>query len=262
MSTVKTHAPGQFCWVDLTAKDMEDAVDFYARLFGWTHEIQPTHGGPPYAQLSKDGEVVAGIGQMSAQMIAGGAPSVWNSYVAVEDCAAVEAAAKRLGATVVFSTMKVFDAGALAFLQDPTGAVFALWQAGQHCGATRVNEPGSFCWNELATTDLSTSREFYGALFGWRFESRDTSAPTEVSVIDNGGRDNGHMLQMTQEWAGIPSHWGVYFAVDDCDRTVAMAEAMGGKVRVPPMDIPPGRFALLEDRGGAKLTVIRLNQAS
>jgi hypothetical protein len=49
--------------------------------------------------------------------------------------------------------------------------------------------------------------------------------------------------------------------VDDSDKTVEKAKRMGGKVTVPPMDIPNiGRFAILNDPQGADFAVIRLEQ--
>jgi len=261
MTIIETYAPGQFCWVDLMAKDMEDAASFYGELFGWDFRLMPSHGdgAPGYGQLTQDGHPVAGVGQMSPEMIAGGMPSVWSSYVAVGSCAETEAKAKALGAEVVFSTLEApAGAGWLCYLKDPTGAVFATWQAGSHGGAALVNAPCSFAWNELATPDLEASKAFYRALFGWTFEAIESPAKVPSALVKNQGRMNGHMLQMNEQWAGIPPHWGVYFAVADTDATIAEVERLGGKVCVAPMDIPPGRFSVVQDRADATFTVIAL----
>lgn len=51
---------------------------------------------------------------------------------------------------------------------------------------------------------------------------------------------------------GIPSHWIAYIGCDDTDATCAKATELGGKVCVPPTDIPGiGRFAVVEDPNGA-----------
>jgi hypothetical protein len=49
-----------------------------------------------------------------------------------------------------------------------------------------------------------------------------------------------------------------YFAVADTDATASLAQELGGSVTVPPTDIPPGRFALLNDPQGGFFSVIRL----
>jgi uncharacterized protein len=58
--------------------------------------------------------------------------------------------------------------------------------------------------------------------------------------------------------AEVPAHWLVYFATDDTEATVAKASALGATVLVPPTDIPPGRFSVLDDPDGAAFAVIKL----
>jgi predicted enzyme related to lactoylglutathione lyase len=60
--------------------------------------------------------------------------------------------------------------------------------------------------------------------------------------------------------AEVPPHWGVYFAVDDCDATVAKTKELGGQVVADAMDIPAGRFAGLVDPQGASFSVIAPSQ--
>lgn len=57
--------------------------------------------------------------------------------------------------------------------------------------------------------------------------------------------------------AEVPAHWLVYFGTEDTDATVAKASELGGTTLVPPTDIPPGRFAVLMDPGGAAFAVIK-----
>jgi predicted enzyme related to lactoylglutathione lyase len=52
--------------------------------------------------------------------------------------------------------------------------------------------------------------------------------------------------------------WTVYFAVDDADATVAKVTELGGSVMRPPMDIEPGRFAVVADPYGAAFNVMKL----
>ncbi len=52
--------------------------------------------------------------------------------------------------------------------------------------------------------------------------------------------------------------WGVYFAVDDCDQTAEIAKANGGAVMQGPIDIEPGRMAVVADPAGAVFNVIKM----
>ena len=81
MATTGGYEPGQFCWVDLAAKDRSAAAAFYEGLFGWTTEDQDTGGGPQYAIFRLDGDEVAGIGELDDAMKAQGVPPTWSSYI-------------------------------------------------------------------------------------------------------------------------------------------------------------------------------------
>jgi predicted enzyme related to lactoylglutathione lyase len=55
----------------------------------------------------------------------------------------------------------------------------------------------------------------------------------------------------------MPPQWGAYVTVDDVDLTAKKAAKLGGKVLVPPQDIPGvGRFSVLQDPQGAMISVI------
>ena len=130
MSVRTDFAPGEFCWVDLNAHDMEAAAAWYGTLFDWSHMTMETPGGgPPYAFFRRGEAVIGGLGQMSDEMKAQGIPPMWNSYLATVDCLATEARVKETGGTVTVPTMEVPGHGKLAFFMDPEGASFAAWQA-------------------------------------------------------------------------------------------------------------------------------------
>jgi predicted enzyme related to lactoylglutathione lyase len=75
----------------------------------------------------------------------------------------------------------------------------------------------------------------------------------------NGDRMAGGMMTIGPDWGPVPSHWAVYFAVSDCDASVAKATRDGAEVRVPPRDIPEiGRFSVLMDPQGASFAIIKL----
>jgi predicted enzyme related to lactoylglutathione lyase len=157
--------------------------------------------------------------------------------------------------------MDVMTAGRMAVFADPGGAAFAVWQAGDSIGAELVNEPVSLSWNELLTRDTAQAEAFYKAVFGWGSTTGDQPGGPPYTQWDRDGTAIGGMMFMVPEMfpAEVPSHWMVYFAVADTDATCARCTELGGSVHVPPTDIPPGRFSLLQDPQGAMFQVIALN---
>ena len=123
---------------------------------------------------------------------------------------------------------------------------------------------GAFCWNELATTDAEAAKRFYAGLFGWSFKEGDF-AGASYSEIVVGGQPIGGIHQMGADWGENPPppHWMAYVAVADVDATARLVEELGGKVCVPPTDIPTvGRFSVINDPAGATLSIITLAGAN
>ncbi len=254
MPVMTKYEHGQFSWVDLVAHDMPKAKEFYMNFFGWDCAEADTQGGPPYGMFKLNGHDVAGIGQMSEEMKAAGVPPMWNSYINVDDIEAVVKKAVELGGEVTVPVMQVMDAGWLAFIQDPTGGNVGLWQAGKHCGATLVNDPGAFCWNEFNTPDIEKAKDFFGKLLGWEFEL-NPNGPSVYYIIKIGENQNGGLLQMTEEWEGVPPHWMVYFTTTNIQESITKFSKLGGQVCVPPFDIPIGKLCVLTDPQGAALSL-------
>ncbi len=258
MAKFTSYRHGQFCWIDLMSRDYAAAVDFYGKLFGWECRDQDTQGGPPYGIFQLDGQQVAGLGQMNSEMAAAGMPPVWNSYLNVEDLAATVQRASELGATVTMPPYKILEAGHMAMVQDPTGAMIAFWQKIQHFGAALTNVPNTWVWNELMTDDVEAASDFYGQLLGWTFtqEQTPTGPYWNASVA---GRMNNGMLQISPEMGSMPSCWWVYFAVADVDAATAQVRQLGGQIHRPPFEVGVGRLAVVADPQGATFNVIQMS---
>jgi uncharacterized protein len=122
--------------------------------------------------------------------------------------------------------------------------------------------PGAFSWTELTCPDPRAATEFYGKLFGWTFDAMDMGGQGTYHVIKIGDQGIGGVMAPPPQAAGMPPGWGSYVTVADIDATAAQCTALGGKVCVPPTDIPKvGRFAMLQDPQGATLMAITYDPA-
>ena len=119
-----------------------------------------------------------------------------------------------------------------------------------------MKQHGAFSWNELMTNDVAGAKAFYAELFGWVM--RDEQMPElTYTLLKIGDREVGGMMALPLDVQGAPPAWGTYVTVDDVDHQVTRAEQLGGKVILPPRDIPNvGRFAVISDPQGAILTMI------
>jgi predicted enzyme related to lactoylglutathione lyase len=119
-------------------------------------------------------------------------------------------------------------------------------------------QPGTqarFVWHDLMTGDVAGARRFYGALFGWKFSgSKDEQDP--YLHLESRGVLFGGMVKLAQP--GIPPHWLSYVEVADVDVCAERAQDCGGKLALPPREIPGvGRFAVIVDPTGAHLAPFR-----
>ena len=214
-------------------------------MFGWEYEDQPITGnGGYYTLLRRDGKEVAALFEAQEGM-----PTAWSSYVTVESADSAAAKANDLGGTLMAEPFDVMEAGRMAVVQDPTGAILSVWEPHGSIGATWVNGPGAITLNQLNTTDPEAAGRFYSGLFGWRTEEV-TGGSEPYWGIYNGDRLNAGMMQIPPD-AGAPPHWLTYFGSDDVDADAERIAELGGQVMVPPLDVPGGRVLVAQDPQGA-----------
>jgi uncharacterized protein len=267
MSERDGYQPGVPCWVDTWRADPEATVAFYTELFGWEAEDTMPPGSPRrYFMCRRRGRDVAAVGSPLPE----GAPPVpvWGTYVWVESADDAAARAVDAGGSVVVEPFDSLDAGRMAVLADPAGAVFGVWQPAAHRGAQLVNEPGAWAMSILNTRDPEGAKAFYGAVFGWETDTFDMGEG-EMSLWRVPGYVGGEPGQpVSREVVGVMApmasdgsapHWSVNFWVDDADAAADNAARLGGSVVVPPHDIPGFREAVLADPQGAVFSVSKLN---
>ena len=115
---------------------------------------------------------------------------------------------------------------------------------------------GAFSWNELMTTDVDVAKKFYAEAFGWEYSDEQMEEMT-YTVVKAGGKEIGGMMTIPPDAGEMPPVWGAYVTVTDVDETARKVEAAGGRIHVPPRDIPGvGRFCVIQDPQGAYISAI------
>lgn len=236
-------APGFFCWVDVAVADPGETHKFFTELFGWGRRVRPTEDAHAYSIMTAHGHHVAGICEVEDA-----GPSQWMSYLLVDDLEVATAKAQHLGGQILKADITIATFGKMSVVEDPSGAVFALWQSLR--GETE--EPrghGSVCWNELLTNDVEKAKNFYTQLVGWNHLPRRIGG-LDYHLFRKNEKEVCGMLGLDQK-AEQGSVWRVYFTVDDCDEAARKVEELGGKVVQEPSDLEGvGRCALVRDPGG------------
>lgn len=114
-----------------------------------------------------------------------------------------------------------------------------------------MSNVGQFVWYDLATKDLEAAKAFYAHVVGWKAEPFKNT-PYTMFVSSQGGI--GGVSQ--HEDPKTPPSWTGSVEVADLDAAVAKVTAKGGKVLMPPMDIPgDGRFSVVADPQGAVISL-------
>ncbi len=253
MPDVTTHAPGSFSWPELATTDQKAGVAFYRALFGWDLNEVPLGPGEVYSMFQMRGREVASACTLRPDERQMGVPPHWNSYVTVESVDESAKKAQQLGGKVLAPPFDVMDAGRMAVLQDPTGAVFQIWEPKRSIGAKILGEPGALCWTELTTSDTRAAEAFYTQLFGWTPKHSAPGAPMEYTEFSVKGTPSIGMMAKPKDMpAHIPSYWMPYFQVTNVDASASKLKDLGGKVMVGPQDIADaGRFVIGTDPQGA-----------
>ena len=112
---------------------------------------------------------------------------------------------------------------------------------------------GAPIWIDLATSDLEHAQEFYGAVFGWTFESAGPDYGGYLNACCQGLPVAGLMVN-DPRW-NAPDAWTTYLHTADARTTLAAAAEAGAVMCVQPaepMEIKDkGVMALFSDPTGA-----------
>ena len=123
--------------------------------------------------------------------------------------------------------------------------------------------PGAPSWVELDTTDETAALTFYSALFGWDDDPQEITPGWYYHMQKLNGLEAAAMYGQSDEEReqNIPTHWNIYFTVENVDATAEVVGQNGGSVVFGPMDVfEAGRMAMCQDPQGAYFALWQANQ--
>ena len=249
----------RFVWHDLNTKDLQGSQRFYGEIFNWTFKADAD-----YVHISAGDQMIGGMRQLGPQEPY---PTNWIGYIAVDNVEATVGKITSAGGKVFMPATALPNVGTFAVTADPSGGVFSPWKsarAEEDVERKGMPAPFTFSWDELMTTDPDAAAKFYASVFGWKPNAMPMPGGMTYTLFERPGvtNDKGEPMSaggMMKSPPGVPySFWLPYVAVDDTDSRCERATRLGGKVTVPPTDIPNvGRFACWMDPQGASIAVIQ-----
>lgn len=259
MPYIDAHKPGSFCWIELATSDQNAAKKFYGSLFGWEVNDMPMGPNDFYTIFRLEGRDAAAGCTLRSEELAQHVPPHWKIYVATDNTDATAKRVSQAGGKLLAPPFDVFDAGRMAMVQDPTGAVFCIWQAKNNKGTGIAGVDGTLCWADLNTPDAERARKFYTDVFGWKFtDDTDDDPPSGYVHIQNGEESIGGIPPVKPNSPRMPAHWLIYFLTSNCDATAAKARQLGAKFYLEPMSMENvGRFGILADPQGAAFAIFQ-----
>lgn len=235
MTIIEKNKPGSFCWIELATSDQKAAKKFYSELFGWAIHDMPMGPGAAYTLFQLQGKDAAAGYTLRPEQKAEGVPPHWMIYVTVDSADSSAKRAADLGGKVVAPAFDVGTLGRMAVIQDPTGAVFSVWEPKEGNGIGIKGVDGTLCWADLGTRDRERAVKFYSELFGWEIVIDAKDDPMYgYAHIKNGEEFIGGMLPPAHHSLNAPPNWLPYFQVSDCEASAAKAAELGAAIYLEP----------------------------
>ena len=116
---------GKVWWSELWTRDPGGAQAYYGQVAGWTFNSMPMPDGA-YHVASRDGEMTAGIMDVTGMPGMNDTPPHWLTYLAVDDVDAAVTDTTAAGGQVLRPPWDVPGVGRIAIVTDPTGAAVGL----------------------------------------------------------------------------------------------------------------------------------------
>ena len=113
-----------------------------------------------------------------------------------------------------------------------------------------ASKPGSIVHVELHSADPAKTKQFYGEVFGWKFED----IPAMNYTMWRAENEPGGGIMQTME--GRPPQVLNYLMSESVDETLRDIMGAGGIVMQPKMEIPGmGWWAMFQEPGGTMMAI-------
>jgi uncharacterized protein len=247
-----SYHPGKFTWFEHVSGDPAQARQFHEALFGWKVETIAA-GAHGYDMIHNRGEGIGGLLKAGA-----GEPARWVSYLSVNDVDASFKAALANGAKALAEPVDYAGVGRSAAITDPAGAAVSLWKGAEGDREDRDPTPaGDWIWNELLASDTGKALAFYERVFGYTHDEMKMGDGATYYILKGpDGQSRAGLMKAPHPDA--PPMWTPYVRVEEADATAARVAPLGGKLVMPPQDVPTiGRLGALLDPLGAAIAFIQ-----
>lgn len=247
---------GRFDWYELMTKDINKAKAFYTELFNWKTEAHPVKKSDgsnyEYTIFKANGKPVAGLSLPDHAAL----NNTWLAYTTVQNLDQAVNTLQKNGGKILVAEEKIPDIGRWVIAIDEQGAVFSPFEPTHTATETNEMNVGTFCWHELATSDVEKATVFYTEMFGWEKGER-SQCTTTGSVYQLLKRRNQGVGGIYAAKAGNKPSWKHYVTVENVDETAKRCKSLGGSVTMEPENLPEGfgRIACLNDNQGAEIAV-------
>lgn len=104
--------------------------------------------------------------------------------------------------------------------------------------------PGRVVHLEIPADNTESARDFWGGLFGWKFES--LPGPPEYHLTQVNDQVGGGITNMEPGKRGVP----LYLTVDDINDSATRVKQLGGEAGQPSPVPGSGWFAICKDTEG------------
>jgi predicted enzyme related to lactoylglutathione lyase len=227
-------------WLSLAVTEVDEAVEFYARVFGW--RLVDCRG-------SRGAGAVCRAARVRFWLVDQDEPEGWTTHFEVRDLATATSVVRRAGGYV--GPVRVYGDGVhVVHALDPTGAALALRSGGPAGESARA---GALAWSDLHTRNYEAALRFYSALFHYAYLPVDqVGAPYSMFYGDesSGAGLIGGIQHNTALPDVVPSFWLPWLTVADVDGASERALALGSSVLTPVASGPFGRMGVVKGPWG------------